>query len=45
MENAVENTTMQMTETTYMEMEDETERVMETILPMPTETIESPHHL
>ena len=38
-ENTVENTSMQMIETKEMEMEAETERVVETILPMPTETI------
>ena len=31
-----------MIETMEMEMEDETDKVMETILPMPAETIEAP---
>ena len=49
MDNTVENTAMQMIDTTEMEMEAETERVAERILPMPTEKcrhqFRRPHHL
>ena len=42
MDNAVDNTVIHMIETADMDMESETERAMERILPMPTETIEAP---
>ena len=40
--NMAKNTAMQMIETTEIDMEDETEKAMETIMPIPTETVESP---
>ena len=42
MYNTVDNTAMQMIETTQMEREADMQRVMKTIIPMPTETIEAP---
>ena len=42
MDNMVDNTAIHMIETTEMDMEAKTDRVMERILPIPTETIEAP---
>ena len=41
MDNTVYNTSIEMIETKDMDMDSETERVMERIIPMPTEKIEA----